>query len=185
MTTTPLGRLAAFSYHHRRLVALGWLIVAAGLLVLGFTRGAPTTNDFSRGDSDSAQAAGLIATHFPDHQGSALTLAVQAGAGVRDPAVRARVATVLAMLREGPHVVAVTDPYQSPGHISPDGTAAFAEAALSVDGDSMPAAATLDLVHRIRAASTDGVSFALGGGAVDVVETPGGGPSDGIGVAAA
>ncbi len=185
MTTTPLGRLAAFSYHHRRPVALAWLIVAAVLIVLGFTRGAPTSNDFGAGDSDSARAANLIAAHFPDRGGSALTLAVHADAGVRDPAVRARVGDVLASLRAGPHVVAVTDPYQAPGHVSPDGSAAFAEATLSVGADSMPATATLELVHRIRNASGGGVDFALGGAGVDVVETPGGGPSDGIGMTAA
>src|SRR4051794_34465130 len=100
--TTPLGHLATFCYHHRRFVTLAWLLVAAGLLVLGATKGAPTTNDFSGGDSDSGRAGSLLTAHFPDHRGTSVTLAVHADAGVRDPAVRARVEDVLTILRAGP-----------------------------------------------------------------------------------
>jgi putative drug exporter of the RND superfamily len=186
MTKIPtLGRLAGLCYRRRHLVALAWLAVAAGLLVLGVTRGAPSSNDFSGGDSDSARAASLLSAHFPDQRGASLTLAVHAGQGVRDPAVQARVAEVLGALRRSPHVVRVTDPYQAPGHICADGGTAFAEAALSVSDESMPATETLDLVHQVRAASHDSVTFALGGSAVDIAETPGGGPSDGIGMTAA
>src|SRR5437762_13439982 len=97
--TSPLGRLAGLCYRRRHLVALAWLVVAAGLLVLGFTRGAPASNDFSGGDSDSARAASLLSAHFPDQRGAAVTLAVHAGAGVRGPAVQARVGEGLARLR--------------------------------------------------------------------------------------
>src|SRR5256886_267919 len=83
------------------------------------------------------------------------------------------------------HVVSVADPYQLPGHGSADGTTAFAEAALDVHDDSMPVTATNDLLAQVRAASHDGVTFALGGGAVNTAETPGGGASDGIGMGAA
>ncbi len=191
MTNTRiLGRIAGLCYRRRGLVALAWLVVAAGLLVLGFTKGAPSSNDFGGGNSDSVKAANLLSAHFPDQRGASLTLAVHAGAGVRDPAVQARVRDVLAALRGAPHVVSVADPYQVPGHISPDGGTAFATAALSVRDESMPATETLDLVHQVRAASrasatSTGVTFALGGSAVNIAETPGGGPSDGIGMTAA
>jgi RND superfamily putative drug exporter len=183
--TTRLGRLAGFCYQRRWAVTLGWLVIAIGLLFLGFTKGAPTSNDFSGGNSDSARAGALLDAHFPGHHGSSLTLAVHAGAGVRDPAVQARVREVLAVLGRAPHVVSVADPYQLPGHVSADGTTAFAEAALDVNDDSMPVTVTRDLLGQVRAASHDGVTFALGGGTVNTAETPGGGPSDGIGMGAA
>ena len=183
--TTKLGRLAGFCYRRRWAVTLGWLVIAIGLLALGFTRGAPTTNDFSGGNSDSARAGALLATHFPDRHGTSLTLAVHADAGIGDPAVQTRVHEVLAALGGAPHVVSVADPYQAPGHISADGHTAFAEAALDVGEDSMPVTETRDLVRQVRAASHDGVTFALGGGAVNAAETPGGGASDGIGMTAA
>ena len=183
--TMTLGRLAGFCYRHRWAVTSSWLVIAIGLLVLGFTRGAPTTNDFTGGNSDSARAAALLSAHFPDQHGSSLTLAIHADAGVRDPAVQARVREVLAIADRAPHVVRVDDPYQLPGHVSTDGTTAFAAAALDVKDQDMPVTATTDLLNQVRAASHDGVTFALGGAAVDNAETPGGGASDGIGMTAA
>src|SRR2546430_14528464 len=73
--TTTLGRLAGFCYRQRWAVTLGWLVIATGLLVLGFTRGAPTTNDFSGGDSDSARAGAPLTAPFPDQPGPSPALA--------------------------------------------------------------------------------------------------------------
>jgi uncharacterized membrane protein YdfJ with MMPL/SSD domain len=184
--TSGLARLAGFCYRRRSLVLLAWLVLAAGILVLGFTKGAPGSNDFGGGDSGSAKAASLLSAHFPDQRGgSSLILAVHADHGVADPAVQQRVRDVLGTLHGAAHVVSVGDPYQTPGHLSTDGRTAFAEATLDVNDESLPTTETLDLVHKVRAASGDGVTFALGGNAVDTAETPGGGAADGIGMTAA
>src|SRR2546421_9696633 len=162
--TTKIGR---FCYRHRWAVTSGWLVIAIGLLVLGFTRGAPTSNDFTGGTSDSARAAALLSAHFPDQHGSSLTLAIHADAGVKDPAVQARVRQGLAITDRAPHVVRVDDPYHLPGHVSKDGTTAFAAAALDVKEQDMPVTATRDLLTQVRRASHDGGTFALGGAAVN------------------
>src|SRR2546423_6589991 len=180
--TTKIGR---FCYRHRWAVTSGWLVIAIGLLVLGFPRGAPTTNACTGGTRGSARPAALLSAHSPDQQGSSLTLAIDAEAGVEDPGVQARVRQVLAIADRAPHVVRVDDPYQLPGHVSKDGTTAFAAAALDVKDQDMPVTATRDLLTQVRAASHDGVTFALGGAAVNNAETPGGGASDGIGMTAA
>src|SRR5256714_1356347 len=180
--TTKIGR---FCYRHRWAVTSGWLVIAIGLLVLGFPRGAPTTNACTGGTRGSARPAALLSAHSPDQQGSSLTLAIHADAGVEDPAVQAGVREVLAIADRAPHVVRVDDPYQLPGHVSKDGTTAFAAAALDVKDQHMPVTATRDLLTQVRAASHDGVTFALGGAAVNNAETPGGGASDGIGMTAA
>jgi len=178
--TGLLARLASFSYRRRGLVVLGWLVV------LGVTKGASPVNDIGGSNSDSAHARSMLVEHFPDQRGGAtLSLAVHANAGVRDPAVQTRVRDVLGVLAKAPHVIDVTDPYQEPGHISTDGSTLFADAALDVSADNMPTDETLDLVKKVRAASGDGVDFALGGGAVMTAESPAGGKGDGIGLMAA
>jgi RND superfamily putative drug exporter len=182
MTTSGiLARVATFCHRHRLLVTLAWTAVAIGLLVLGFTKGAPGSNTYGGGDSPSQRAQALIAQHFPEQAaGSDLTLAVHADAGVADPAVRTRVEAVLRRLAATPHVTQVGAPV-----LSADGRTEFATASLDRGADDMPVAPTLSLVHDVRGASGDGVEFAVGGSAVDTAETPGGGAADGIGLTAA
>jgi uncharacterized membrane protein YdfJ with MMPL/SSD domain len=181
-----LARSAIFCYRHRRLVTLAWVVLAAGIIALGFTNGAPTANSFGGGDREAGRAQTLLAQHFPDQSGgTSITLAVHADSGVGDASTRTRIAALVGKLRAAPHVTAVTDPYQTPGHISADGRTAFADAALDVNDDAMPPAETMGLVHDVRAATGGGVEFALGGGAVDIAESPGGGPADAIGLTAA
>src|SRR3954463_4070533 len=87
-----LARLAAFCFPRRRLVLLVWIATAAGILVLGFTKGAPTANQFSSDDSPSARAQELLTEHFPgQYDGDQLTVAVHARSAVDSPDTRARI----------------------------------------------------------------------------------------------
>ncbi|HET6211534.1 MAG TPA: MMPL family transporter [Micromonosporaceae bacterium] len=181
-----LTNLASFSYRHRFLVTLSWIAVAAAIGFLGVTRGAPNQNTFTGGDSPSQRAQQLLATHFPEYGGvSALTLAVHADRGLDDPGVRAAVTAAVDRLRAAPHVTAVVSPYDAPGQISADRRTAFGAAQLDVGSNDMPAQETLNLISGVRAATGDGLEFALGGEAVNAAETPGGGGSDAAGAIAA
>jgi uncharacterized membrane protein YdfJ with MMPL/SSD domain len=181
-----LARIASFCHRRRWLVLLAWLVVGIGVIGLGLTRGAPGSDSFGGAGTASERAQHLLAGHFPDQfAGDRLTLAVHADAGVDDPAVRARIDGVLARLRASPHVVSVTSPTGAPDQVSADGRTAFATLALDVGPDDMPVAQTGRLIAEVRAADAPGVDLALGGGAVDAAETPGGGPTDGVGLLAA
>ena len=72
-----------------------------------------------------------------------------------------------------------------PGQISAGGHIAFATVQFGVPGASISNAEALSLMHDAQAASGHGVTFSLGGDVVDQAETPYGGPTEGIGVAAA
>ncbi|MFE0463558.1 MMPL family transporter [Kitasatospora sp. NPDC058965] len=178
-----LGRLARFCHRRRRLVVLLWAVGLVLVMAVGFGFAAPADNDFTGGRSESAKAQNLIKQHFPERKGSSLTLAVQAAAGVTAPTVQPRVEVLLAELAKAPHITSVHSPYDTPGQISRDGTIAFAT--LQSDTNPLPSSEVKHLIDETRAASGDGVTFALGGADVVGAETPYGGASDAIGAMAA
>ncbi|WP_433183409.1 MMPL family transporter [Actinoallomurus sp. CA-150999] len=179
----PLARLARFCYRRRRLVLLAWIVGAAAVLTVGFTFAAAADNDFSGGKAESSQAQDLIKKHFPTQEGDTLTLAIRADGGI--DAVRPQVEKVLGELAHAPHVTSVSSPYQAPGQVSPDRRTAFAPVQLDKGSDDVPTQAVTAMISDVRKGSGDGLTLALGGSAVVTAETPGGGPTEGIGLLAA
>ncbi|MBO2464361.1 MMPL family transporter [Actinomadura violacea] len=179
-----LARLARVCYRRRWLVVAAWIVGALAVLVLGYGFAAKPLNDFTGGSSQSATAKKLLDEHFRARSGDTITLAVQADAGVRSPAAKARVTRAIDRLGRTPHVASVSSPYAVPGQISKDGRTAFATANLAVPSDDMPASAVTKLIKDVRSDSGP-VRIELGGAAVDSAETAGGGSSEGIGVLAA
>jgi uncharacterized membrane protein YdfJ with MMPL/SSD domain len=179
----PLVRLARLCYRRRRWVLVLWIVGAAAVMVVGFGFSAPADDSFTGGDADSAQAQSLIEQHFPQQDGDTLTLAIHADGGVA--AARSRVEPVLGALAHAPHVVSVSSPYQARGQVSPDQKTAFASVQLDRVSAEMPKDGVLTMISDARDASGDGLTLALGGTAVTDAETPGGGPTEGIGLLAA
>ncbi|BCJ33087.1 membrane protein [Actinocatenispora thailandica] len=179
----PLARLAGGCYRHRWLVVACWLIATSALLVLGFRYAAAADHDFSGGASESAHAQALLRQHFADQNGDTLTLAVTAKKPLTDRAVRARVESLLGALSDAPHIVAVADPYRTPGQISGDRHTGYAT--IRSSQDQISADTVTPLLDKVKRASGGGVTFALGGDAVLSVEQPPGGPSEGVGLLAA
>ncbi|HEX3750252.1 MAG TPA: MMPL family transporter [Streptosporangiaceae bacterium] len=176
-----LGRTGRACHRHRWLTLAAWIAGVACLIVLWVQFGAPADNSFT--GSDPGQA--ILDQHFPQRSGDTLTLAVRSTAPVTSAAVRSRVGQALVPLRQAAHVTAVTNPYTTPGQVSRDGHIAFASVQFSVPSTGISTGEANALMNDARAASGHGVTFSLGGDVVDQAETPYGGSSDGIGIAAA
>ncbi|MFU8872807.1 MMPL family transporter [Micromonospora sp. SL4-19] len=185
MTDSWLSRLAAFCHRRRLTVLSGWIVLAATVVLLAVGYGAGSDNEFSTDATQSGQAQQLIAKHFPGFTGDSLTLAVKSDATLDDPTVRARVQRVVDLLAATGHVARVSSPYDAPDQIAADRRTGYAVGMLDVPSDEMPVATTQELLDQVRGASGSGVTFALAGPAVNNVETPGGGPADAVGLAAA
>jgi RND superfamily putative drug exporter len=179
----PLVQLARLCHRRRRWVLLVWIVGAAAVMVLGFGFSAPADDGFTGGDSESSQAQDLIKEHFPQQNGDTLTLAIHADGGLA--AARSRVEPVLGTLEHTPHVVSVSSPYKVPEQVSPDHKTAFASVQLDRVSAEMPKAGVVTMISDARKASGDGLTLALGGPAVADAETPGGSPTEGIGLLAA
>jgi RND superfamily putative drug exporter len=182
-SATPrlLGRIARACHRHRWLTLAGWMAVLGCLIVLWMQFGASADNDVTSTDAGTR----LINQHFPRQSGDTLTLAIRSDRPVTSPAVRNRVTSALVPFGRAPHVTAVGSPYQVPGRISADSHIAFATVQFDVKASKISASEAKALMNDARAASGGGVSFYLGGDAVDMAETPDGGSSEGIGVIAA
>jgi RND superfamily putative drug exporter len=176
-----LGSAGRACYRHRWLTLAAWIAGVACLIVLWMQFGAPANNNFAGNDPGQS----ILDQHFPRQSGDTLTLAIRSAQPVTSTAVRHQVTSALAPFSRAPQVTSVSDPYTTPGHISRDGHIAFASVQFSVKSTSIPNSEALALMNDARAASGHGVTFSLGGDVVDQAETPYGGSSDGIGIAAA
>ena len=176
-----LGGLGRACYRHRWTTLFTWIIGVACLITLWLQFGAPALNTFD--SSDPGQA--VLNQHFPRAAGDTLTLAVRSTSAITAPAVKAQVASALIPFERAAHVTAVSDPYTTPGQLSRDGHIAFSTVQFDIAGSSISNDEATSLMNDATAASGHGVTFSLGGDVVDLAETPYGGPTDGVGVAAA
>jgi len=176
-----LGGIGRACYRHRWLTLVAWLAGVACLITLWMALGAASDNSF--GGSDPGQA--LLNAHFQRQSGDALTLAIRSADPVSSPAVRQRITRALVPFASAPGVTSVTSPYHSRGQISRDGHVAFATVQFSKPSADISNSEALALMADARSASGHGLTLSLGGDVVDLAETPYGGPTEGIGVAAA
>ncbi|RIQ13213.1 MMPL family transporter, partial [Jiangella rhizosphaerae] len=180
-----LGRLAGVSYRRRGRVIAAWVLAVAAAFGLSAAFAGDFTADYSAPGSDSRQAQDLLEERFPAQSGDTIDVVVRAEGGVADPQVQADVAALLDELRAQPHVVAVDDPYTTPGGISQDGDILVATVNLDVVlPDDMPVEETEELMALADAAERPGLEIALGGQTVALAEQGEIG-SEAIGMAAA
>ncbi len=173
---STLGNVGRACFRHRWITLLAWIAGLACLITLWQLYGASADNNFNT--SDPGQT--LLDQHFPQQSGDTFTLAIKSTAPITS--VRARVDAALTPLRAAPHVSGVSDPY---AHVSRDGHIAFATVQFNESSTSISTGEIQNLMNDATASSGHGVVFSLGGDIVDTIDTPYGGPSDGIGVGAA
>src|SRR4051794_30231287 len=117
-----LYRLGRFSYRRRRLVALIWAVVLIGLGVSASTLSGAYSSSFSIPGTESQHAIDTLAERFPQSGLDAATanvvVAAPKGERLDTAANRAGVTAVVAQVRQGQHVTAVSDPFAA---VSPDG----------------------------------------------------------------
>jgi uncharacterized membrane protein YdfJ with MMPL/SSD domain len=176
-----IGRIARTCHRHRWLTLFGWVAIVAYLIVMWMQFGAPADNNFTATDPGTK----LINQHFARESGDRLTLAIRSAQPVDTAAARERITTALTPFARAPHVTSVGSPYQMPGQISADRHIAFATVQFDVPASKISGSEVTALMNDARAASGNGMTFSLGGDVVDLAETPYGGSSEGIGVAAA
>ncbi len=176
-----LGTLGRACHRHRWLTLVTWIIGLACLVTLWTRFGAPSDNSFSA--SDPGQT--LLNQHFHRQSGDALTLAIRSSAPVTSAEARSRVTSALVPFARAAHVTSVSNPYTVPGQISHDGHIAFATVQFDLPSSAIPSGEVNGLINDARAASAHGMHFYLGGDLVDQAETPYGGSTEGIGIAAA
>ena len=127
-----IGRRSA---RHPFRVLGAWVLVAAAAMMLNQSIGGPTNDEFTIPGSESQAAFDLLEERFPEETGAGSRIVLHTEDGtLAAPATRATIDASLSELRDAPHVLDVTDPFDPRGPtISPDGSIGFADVSYDTD----------------------------------------------------
>jgi putative drug exporter of the RND superfamily len=169
------ARLARWCFHRRWLTVGIWLVVLAGIGVIGnVVVGSDYSSEFQIPASESASGFEVLNEAFGENGGSGQTgsIVFRAEAGVEDPAVEAAMSEFFAEVDEIPGV-GVVSPYDPNGlrQIDPSGTIAYATVNLS---QSLGQTETMEIGTEIAemAPELDGLQVEIGGVALAEFEPP-------------
>ena len=164
-----MSAIARWCFRHRFVVIAAWLVVLAGLTVLGQAVKSNYNNSFSLPGTGSAAAEQLLAAAVPAQAGDSDMIVWQVRADtVRDPAVVARMTGVLHRIATMPEVAGVVSPYgpHGAGQISRDSRIAYATVNFTKQGDSVAKADVTRVINAAEAARAPGLNVQLSGDAI-------------------
>ncbi|HEU4948917.1 MAG TPA: MMPL family transporter [Kribbella sp.] len=183
--TSLFERLARWSRQHRWWAVLVWVVALVGVTVGSQAVGSNYHNDFSLPGTESQRALDLLEQNAPAQAGATVQIVLQDRGGVSSPQTRSRVESMLAQVRELPHVADVQSPYGSQPAVSRDGTIAYATVILDGQEEDVPVEDIRTLIDTAQRAAADGLRVELGGEAITGAEEGGGGAAEGMGLLAA
>jgi RND superfamily putative drug exporter len=182
---TGLGRLAGHCYDHRRRVLVLWILAIIGITVVAQVVGTHFQNKFTSGNTESQQAANLLAAKFPSQAGDNADVVFHTTTPIADN--RAAIDSLVSSLRPLAHVSGVVGPF-SPGgahQISPNANIAYAVVQFDEQTSDLPPGAINAVIDKAQAAAHPGFQVALGGQPISSVQKISPGASEGIGITAA
>jgi uncharacterized membrane protein YdfJ with MMPL/SSD domain len=168
-----MGHLGLTCYRNRKATVCGWILAVACLITLWMRFGAAANNTFTGNDPGQA----ILNQHFARQAGDTLTLAIRSANPISG-ATEAGIEQAIQPFRDAANVTGV-----SGLHIARDARIGYVTIQFNVI--TVPTGEAETLMRDATAASGHGVTYNLGGDAVDLAETPYGGPSNGFGVGAA
>jgi RND superfamily putative drug exporter len=180
-------RLTRWTIAHRRLVAIGWVALAVGVLAISSSVGTRTANNFSLPNTGSQHATDLLASRFPAQAGDSDQIVFHARAGkLNDPAIQSTVSATIARVSKLPHVTAVGSPYSVGSRaISADRTIGFATVTFNERANQLPKAAIQRVITSAEAARSPALQVELGGQAIEQAQQTSIGFATLVGIAAA
>ncbi|WP_350279970.1 MMPL family transporter [Kribbella sp. HUAS MG21] len=178
-----LHRVSGWAMRHAGLAVLLWVLVLAAATAASTVVGNAYKNDNSLPGTDSQRVTDIFEAHQPKGDTASVQLVVRADGGLE--ADKARVASMLAVVRELPHVSSVADPFASPGAMSTDRRTAYATVSLDVTAADMPVADVRTIIERAQEFARPGFQVEVGGDLARSAAESSGGASEGAGILAA
>jgi putative drug exporter of the RND superfamily len=183
-----MSAIARWCFRHRFAVIAAWVLVLVGLGTLSQAVKSNYNNSFSLPGTGSTTAQELLAKTIPAQAGDSDRIVWRVSRGtVRDPAVTARISSMLRTVATMPQVAGVVGPYGPRGaaQISRDGRIAYAVVNFTKQSNDIATADITRVVNAAEAARAPGLDIQLGGDAIRNAEQPSLGFSSAIGVLAA
>ena len=183
-----MNSLARWCFNHRRLVLALWIVALVVVGGASGSAGSGYTDSFKLPGTESTTALNLLRDNFKAESGDVDQIVV--AGNLRDPAVKARVQSMLAKVARSQHVERVDDPYAAATggrQLAPNGRVAFAN--VHFDGEQpiadVPKEAYTDVIDIGKAARGKGLTVEFGGNGIQQATQAQGGASEIIGFAAA
>ncbi len=173
---------------HRRLIVVGWILIAVAVTVLAAGVGRQYASDFSLPGTESQRVVDLLNKEYKSQGGDVDTIVWHNAHGRFDaPGVRAKIDPMLARVSTMPHVVSVLSPYTPNGafQVSKDRQTAFATINYSTRANLLPDATGKPVLNAIDAIHVPGLQVAAGGQVIEQAEGFNIGPATFVGVIAA
>jgi putative drug exporter of the RND superfamily len=122
-----LYRIGNFSGRHPWRVISAWILAAVAIFMLNGSIGGAADESFSLPGAESQRAADAIQERFPQETLYSSNVIFHSDEGLTSPETKQAVEQAVTELAEGPHVIAVSSPYDPRGPtLSEDGQTAFA-----------------------------------------------------------
>src|SRR4051812_33157352 len=175
-----LYKIGNFSGRHPWRIISAWLFVAAAVFMLNSSIGGAPDESFSLPGAESQRAADAIQDRFPQETLYTSNVIFHSEEGLRSPESKKAVQQAVTSLEDGPHVIAVSSPYDPRGPtVSDDGQTAFATVGFDTEKvDKADFEAAEKAVQDLRDA---GVEVEYDGG-LGYANVPAGGNSELIGI---
>jgi RND superfamily putative drug exporter len=134
-----LDRLGRFAGRHPWRVVAVWLLVAVGVMMLNSAHGGEKDDSFRLPGAESQRGAEAIEQRFPQQSLFTSNVIFHSEDGLARPEARKAVAAAAEELRDGAHVVAVSDPFARSGStLSPDGKTAMVTVSYDTEEIGVP-----------------------------------------------
>jgi RND superfamily putative drug exporter len=173
---------------HRRLVVVGWILIAVITTVIAGAVGRHYATDFSLPGTESQHVVDLLNQEFPAQSGDVDTIVWHTPSGtIDDSNVRNQIEPLLAKAGKMPHVVSVVSPYSQAGavQVSRDRRTAFAVVNYNKRANLLPNSTGKPLLDAVNALNSPSLRVAAGGQVIENAEGFNIGPATAVGVIAA
>src|SRR3954469_13500129 len=171
--TSPLSRITALAGRRPRAVTFAVLLALVALIGGAVAAGGAFKDDFTVPGIEAQRAQDLLEHRFPAQSGTQATLVFTADGALERSGPRDAIGTALATIGRQPHVVAVEDPFATPGRLSGDGRTAYATVSYDRSATDLDGAAPARLHDATAGLRRSGVAVAMSGEPVDGAATGG------------
>ncbi|MFF1818072.1 MMPL family transporter [Kribbella sp. NPDC058245] len=178
-----LHRVSGWSMRHAGIALVLWVIALAAITTASTVIGASYDNGGSLPGTDSQRVGDLLTEHQPRGETGSVQLVLRADGGLA--AEKSRIASMLAVVGDLPHVASVADPFTAPGSLSQDGRTAYSTVSLDVAAADMPGADVRTIIQRTQDIGGPGLQVEAGGDLARSASESAGGASEGAGLLAA
>jgi len=180
-------KLTRWTIAHRRIVVVGWIVFAIGILGVSQAVGKRNANNFSLPNTDSQRAVDLLQSRFPAQAGDSDQIVFRTRSGkLTDASARAAIKPMLVRVARLPHVAGVVSPYDAGADaVSKAGTIGFATVEFDQKANLLPKTAIDRVINTAEAVRSPALQVELGGQAIKQAQQTSLGFATGVGLIAA